>query len=74
MLTCLQTVLSYFSIVNLLPLLDNIVNKILSYLSLAQLNSTGYKLKAEASNCLALIGEQIDQNGVAVQERVIKVL
>jgi hypothetical protein len=55
-LTCLQTVLGYFSIVNLLPLLDNIVNKILAYVALAPTTSTGYKIKAEASNSLALIG------------------
>lgn len=74
MLTCLQTVLSYFNIINLLPLLDNIINKVLAYLPLAQNNSNGYKIKAEISNVLALIGEQLDQNGVAVQEKVIKAL
>lgn len=74
MLTCLQTVLSYFNIINLIPLLDNIVNKVLSYVSLAQSNSTGYRIKAEVSNVLALIGDQLDQNGVAVQEKVIKAL
>jgi hypothetical protein len=73
-LTCLQTVLSYFNINNLIPLLDNIVNKILSYTALAQNNSQGYKIKAEASNALGLIGEQIDQSGVAVQEKVTKAL
>jgi hypothetical protein len=66
-LTCLQTVLGYFSIINLLPLLDNIISKILSYIPTAPSNSQGYKMKAEASNCLALIGEQLDQNGVAIQ-------
>ena len=74
MLTCLQTILSYFNIINLIPLLENIINKILSYVGLAQNNSYGYKIKAEASNCLALIGEQLDQGGVAVQEKVIKAL
>ena len=73
-LTCLQTILSYFNIINLIPLLENIINKILSYVGLAQNNSYGYKIKAEASNCLALIGEQLDQGGVAVQEKVIKAL
>ena len=41
---------------------------------MAQNNSIGYKIKAEVANTLGLIGEQIDQNGVSVQERVVKVL
>ena len=74
MLTCLQTVLGYFNINNLIPLLENIVNKIISYVSIAPLNSNGYKIRSEACNALALIGEQVDQNGVAVQERVVRLL
>lgn len=73
-MTCLQTVLSYFNINNLIPLLENIVNKAISYLNIAPINSTGYKIKSEVCNVLALIGEQIDQNGVSIQEKVIKVL
>ena len=57
-----------------MPLLENIVNKVISYVSSAQSNSNGYKIKAEASNALAMIGEQLDQGGVAVQEKVIRVL
>lgn len=73
-MTCLQTILSYFNIVNLIPLLDNIINKIITYANLAQTNSNGYKIKAEVSNVLGLIGEQLDQGGVAVQEKVMKTL
>lgn len=58
--------LGYFNITNLLPLLENIVNKIISYISLAPNNAFGYKIKAEACNALSMIGEQIDQNGVNV--------
>lgn len=60
--------------INLIPLLENIVSKILSYIAMAQNNSIGYRIKAEISNALALIGEQLDQSGVAVQEKVIKAL
>lgn len=74
MLTCLQTVLGYFNAINLIPLLENIVNKVIAYIGLALPNSLGYKIKAEACNSLALIGEQIDQNGVTVLERVLKQL
>lgn len=56
MLLCLQTVLGYFNIVNLIPLLENIINKVISYVNSAQSNSIGYRIKAEASNVLALIG------------------
>ena len=73
-MTCLQTVLSYFNINNLIPLLENIVNKTISYLNIAPVNSIGYKIRSEVCNVLALIGEQIDQNGVSIQERVFKVL
>ena len=59
---------------NLLPLLDNIISKILLYINSAQNNSTGYKIKGEACNCLGLIGEQIDSNGVPIYERIQKVL
>lgn len=45
-LTCLQTVLGYFNINNLIPLLENIVNKIISYVSIAPLNSNGYKIRS----------------------------
>lgn len=50
------------------------MNKAISYLNIAPINSTGYKIKSEVCNVLALIGEQIDQNGVSIQEKVIKVL
>lgn len=50
------------------------MNKIIAYISLAPSNSQGYKIKAEVCNSLALIGEQIDQNGVTVQERILKQL
>ena len=50
------------------------MNKILGYVNIAQNNSLGYKIKAEVSNSLALIGEQLDQSGVSVQEKVIKAL
>lgn len=43
-------------------------------MNIAPINSTGYKIKSEVCNVLALIGEQIDQNGVSIQERVIKVI
>lgn len=66
--------LSYFNIVNLIPLLENITTKVISYSALAQNNSQGYKIKAEVSNVLSLIGEQLDQNGVAVQDRVARLL
>ena len=59
---------------NLLPLLEAIFNKITSYVNAAQTNSLGYKIKGEASNCLALIGEQIDKNGVTIYEKVVKIL
>ena len=59
---------------NLLPLLDNIISKILVYINGAQNNSTGYKIKGEACNCFGIIGEQIDSNGVPVFERVGKTL
>jgi hypothetical protein len=55
-LSCVQTILSFFGINNLIPLLENILNKILSYLPLATPNSTGYKIKAECCNALGLIG------------------
>lgn len=55
-------------------MLENIINKILSYVAVAQTNSIGYKIKAEAANALALMGEQLDQNGVAVQDKIIKAL
>jgi hypothetical protein len=67
-------VLGYFNITNLLPLLENIANKIISYISLAPNNALGYKIKAEACNALSMIGEQIDQNGVNVCERILKTL
>ena len=46
----------------------------MGYVGIAQNNSLGYKIKTEVSNSLALIGEQLDQSGVSVQEKVIKVL
>jgi len=55
-------------------LLQQIVTKIISYLSLAQPNSLGYKIKGEVSNCLGVIGQQIDRNGVEVYDKVIKIL
>jgi hypothetical protein len=73
-LTCLQTVLGYFNIINLLPLSENIVSKILTYISAALNTSIGYKIKSEACNALALLGEQIDNNGIAIYEKIIKVI
>jgi hypothetical protein len=49
-------VLGYFNTVNLIPLLDNIVNKIIAYVCMAPVNSNGYRIKSEACNALALIG------------------
>jgi hypothetical protein len=60
----MQTILGFFNINNLLPLLQQIVNKVVSYISLAQPTSIGYKIKGEVSNCLGLIGQQIDKNGI----------
>lgn len=55
-------------------MLQQIVAKVLSYIPLTQSNSTGYRIKGEVSNCLAVIGEQIDRNGLEVYDKVIKVL
>lgn len=41
---------------------------------MAQANSTGYRIKGEICNCLAVIGEQIDRNGLEVWEKINKVL
>ena len=46
----------------------------LSYLHNAQNNSIGYKIKAECCNSLELIGNQIDRTGVAIDDRIIKIL
>ena len=59
---------------NLLPLLETIINKIASYVTTAQNNSLGYKMKGEACNCFAIIGEQIDKNGVTIYDKVMKLL
>lgn len=64
----------FFNINNLIPLLQQIVAKVLGYISLAQPNSTGYKIKGEICNTLAVIGEQIDRNGLEVYDKVIKAL
>jgi len=58
----------------LIPLLDGIVGKIFQYISLATPNSSGYKIKAEASNALGIIGEQIDKNGLQVYDKIAKLL
>lgn len=55
-------------------MLQQIVGKILSYVQLAQPNSTGYKIKGEICNSLAVIGEQIDRNGLEVYDKVFKSL
>ena len=73
-LTSLTIVLTYFSINNLLPLLEQIINKILAYIASAKSNSIGYKIKSEACNCLDNIGNDIDRNGLQVYERVHAVL
>jgi hypothetical protein len=66
--------LSFFGINNLIPLLENICAKIISYISQAPANSMGYKIKSECCNALNLIGEQIDKNGLSVWAKVTKVL
>ena len=71
---CVQSILGFFNINNLLPLLQQIVNKCLSYLSFAQANSLGYKIKGEVCHTLSLIGEQIDSNGIEVYDRIAKAL
>lgn len=70
----MQSVLSFFGINNLIPLLESIVAKIIQYIGLATPNSAGYKIKAEGCNALGMIGEQIDKNGLQVYSRVAKCL
>jgi hypothetical protein len=55
-------------------LLEQIFQKLKQYVTTAQPNSTGYKIKGEVCNCFAIIGEQIDRNGVAICEKVLKLV
>lgn len=41
---------------------------------MAQANSIGYRIKGEICNCLAVIGDQIDRNGLEVWDKISKVL
>ena len=61
---------------NLLPLLELLIDKILFYVTAVsnQANSNSYRIKGEACNCLAIIGEQIDRNGLQVYDKIIKIL